>query len=501
MVFGGVENERIQLNEASLWSGCPKPSCNPKSLPSLPKVRELIAAKRFIEADALCHDLMGAFTESYMPMGDLRLAFGHGDLRADYLRRLDISEAVAGSSYRVGSVTYSREAFVSAPDGVMVLKLAASAGGRISFTARLDSRLRFETFLDKGQFALRGRCPEHVSPSYYDQDDPIIYKAEADSRAIRFEMRLGIVAEGGSTKVDADGIRVEGADACVLCLAAGGTYRGPAAMPDADLSAVSRSLVSRLSAAMSRPYGELRADHVADYRRYFDRVSLRLGGMDDAKAPAMPTDERIRTLGVKDPGLVELLFQYGRYLMISASRPGTMPMNLQGIWSDCTRPPWSSNYTININAEMNYWPAETCNLGELHLPLLEFLGDLAESGKLTAEKFFGCRGWAANHNTDAWAHSSPVGDFGWGETVWSVWPMGGIWLCAHLWEHWLFGRDASFLRDKAWPIMKGAARFALDWLVEVPAADSRPRLPPHPSISSAPPREGSAVPRAVPRWT
>ena len=173
-----------------------------------------------------------------------------------------------------------------------------------------------------------------------------------------------------------------------------------------------------------------------------------------------------KTLGSSDPGLVELLFQYGRYLMICGSRPGTLPLNLQGIWNDSVRPPWSSNYTLNINAEMNYWPAETCNLSELHSPLLDFIEDLALSGAKTAREYYGAEGWVAHHNSDIWRHSAPVGDFGEGDPIWAVWQMGGIWLCAHLWEHWLFSRDADFLRNKAWPLMKGAAEFALNWLVE-----------------------------------
>jgi alpha-L-fucosidase 2 len=465
MVFGGVEDERIQLNEDSLWSGFPRESFNPKARAALPGIRKLLAEKRWLEADALSHDLMGAFTESYLPMGDLRLHFVHGDIGLDYRRSLDIGRAAAEVGYRIGSVHYTREAFVSAPDQVLVLRLKADKPGHLSLDARLDSKLRHHALADDGDLVLRGLCPEHVVPSYWDSDDPVAYGDPQTSRAIRFEMRLAAIHSGGTVTVDAEGLHVRGADEAVFLLAAATTFRGPSSMPDADLSAVSPLVASTIRKAFAKGYSNLLEAHVADYRKYFDRVELDLGS---SPSPDLPTDRRIAERGAADPGLVVLLFQYGRYLMISASRPGTTPMNLQGIWNGDVRATWSSNYTININTEMNYWPAETCNLGDLHEPLLDFLGSLAESGRKTAESFFGCEGWAACHNTDLWAHSSPVGDYGGGETVWAIWPMGGLWLCSHLWEHWQFSRDSVFLKEKAWPIMREAARFALGWLVETP---------------------------------
>jgi alpha-L-fucosidase 2 len=463
MVFGGIEDERFQLNLDSLWSGFPRAYENPKARAALPEIRALLREKRWLEADAKSRDLMGAFTESYLPMGDLRIHSFHGDVGSGYRRFLDIGNATAGVRYRIGSAMYSREAFASAPDQALAIKLSAGQSGLIDFEARLDSRLPFETFADGDALVLRGVCPEHVVPSYWGSDQPIAYGPPETSRAIHFEIRLGVVSRGGSATLGAEGIRVRGADEAILFLAAGTTYQGPSRMPGKDFAAMGSMVAWRLGAAKAKGFERMRSDHVADYRSYFDRVDLDLGRAADSE---LTTEKRIAQRGASDAGLVSLLFQYGRYLMISASRPGTLPMNLQGIWNDEVRAPWSSNYTLNINAEMNYWPAETCALPELHGPFLDFIGQLSESGRATAESFFGCKGWTACHNSDAWAHTVPVGDFGKGDTVWAIWMMGGAWLCSHLWEHWLFTRDEGFLRGVAWPIMREAARFVLDWLVE-----------------------------------
>jgi len=465
MVFGGVERERVQLNEDTLWSGFPRFRERPGAPESLPKIRSALARRDYLEADRLSHDLMGAFTESYLPMADLELRLPYGDVCRDYRRSLDIGQAVASLAYRIGSVHYFRETFASAPDDVLVMRLGADSPGRVSFGATLDSRLSHEVSSEEAFISLRGLCPEHVVPSYWDGDEPIVYGDPGTSPAIRFEVRAAIALRGGSLSHDARGLRVVGADEATIFVAAATTFRGWNEMPSRNLEELSGKVDATIRAAMRKDYEALRSVHVADYRRYFDRVELDLG---PSPGPEMSTNERIEKLGAKDPALVALLFQYGRYLMISSSRPGTRPMNLQGIWNDEIRAPWSCNYTSNINFEMNYWPAETCNLGELHGPLIDFMGDLAKSGRRTAKSFFGCVGWSLCHNTDIWAHTTPVGDLGAGETSWAIWPMGGLWLCAHLWEHWLFSGDEVFLREKAWPIMRDAARFLLDWLVERP---------------------------------
>lgn len=465
MIFGGIDHETICLNEDTLWSGYPRPIDGSKAKKALSEIRRLLADKKYPEADLACHDLMGRYTESYLPIGNLEVSFHHGDVCGDYRRNLDISNAVARTGFRIGKVTHTRESFVSAPKGTLVLRMSADRPGMISFDATLDGKLRHETLVENRQFVLRGRSPSHIVPSYYDLDDPVRYEDGDACKTMRYEIRLAVLATGGETITDERGIHVSGADTALVFIVAGTTYLGHRSLPGTDILPVSKKLVERLSGAMKVPYGELVTAHVADYRKYFDRVELCLSG---SKDEAMPTDQRIAKYGVTDPGLSELLFQYGRYLMISGSRPGTQPLNLQGIWSDKVRPQWSSNYTLNINAEMNYWPAETCNLGDLHMPFLEYMKSLSESGKITAAEYFGCRGWSSAHNSDIWVHTTPVGDFGMGDTVWAVWMMSAPWLCAHLWEHWLFSSDEAYLREHAWPIMKEAAAFILDWLVETP---------------------------------
>ncbi|MFO7168026.1 MAG: glycoside hydrolase family 95 protein [Chloroflexota bacterium] len=463
MIFGGVETERLQLNEDTLWSGGPKEWDNPRAREVLPEVRRLLAEERYLEASELCRQMMGPYTQSYLPLGDLHIHFEHGAIARPYHRSLDLSTGLARVEYQIGDVRYTRELFASHPHQAIVLRLEASAPGALSFHARLSSPLRYHTAPDGQQLVLRGVAPEHVDPSYYQRSNPIIYGDPETTEAMRFEVRLGVSHDGGTLRVDQDGLHLLGATSATLCLSAATSFNGPDRSPGRqgkDLAGAKRDL----ERALGEAYEALREAHVADHRALFDRVELHLG---PSAAPAdLPTDRRIVEYGARDPGLVELLFQYGRYLLIASSRPGTQPANLQGIWNKETRPPWSSNYTLNINTEMNYWPAETCNLAECHRPLLDLIGHLARNGRRTAATNYGARGWTVHHNTDIWCQTAPVGDYGHGMPIWVMWPMGGAWLSQHLWEHFAFGRDLAFLRETAYPIMKEAALFCLDWLIE-----------------------------------
>ncbi|MBB6692278.1 glycoside hydrolase family 95 protein [Cohnella xylanilytica] len=474
MVYGGIETERLQLNEDTLWSGGPKDGNNPRAREVLPEVRRLLAEEKYVEANELCKEMMGPYTQSYLPLGHLTLSFEHGDHAYPlYRRELDLREAVSRVEYDIGGVRFVRETFASYPDQVIAMRLTASRPGALSFAAKLDSPLRSRTSVADGQLVLRGRAPGHVDPNYHTMPHPVDY----DRDGMRFAARLAAVCEDGSVEVDAGGLYVSGATAITLLFSAATSFNGFDRSPASDGADEEALAAERLRAAFAKPYEELRAAHVEDYRRLFDRVELDLGG---SIAPDdMPTDKRIEEFGARDPGLVELLFHYGRYLMIASSRPGTQPANLQGIWNAETRPPWSSNWTLNINAEMNYWPAETCNLAECHEPLLSFIGNLAANGAGTAATNYGTRGWTAHHNSDIWGHSAPVGAFGEGDPSWAYWPMGGVWLSQHLWEHYAFGRDAGWLRDHAYPVMKEAALFCLDWLYE----DTDGRLVTGPSTS------------------
>lgn len=477
MIFGGVEKERLQLNEDTLWSGFPRDWNNPGAKEHLPEVRRLVAEGRNQEADLLVKKMMGMYTQSYMPLGDLELSFEHGDLCSEYRRELMLEEAVSRLTYKVVDTVYTRELFASYPGQVIALRLTASKPGMLGFHARLTSPLRYETVGEEGRLVMRGIAPEQVWPSYYGKDNPIVYGEFGDTDAMSFEARLAVAGTDGRVTMSASGIRVTGATEAVLYFSAATSFNGYDCVPGREGKDAGALAEGYLAEALVQDYPMLRAAHIADYKSLFDRVTLKLGA---TEAPAgIDTDRRIAEYGAADPGLVELLYHFGRYLLISSSRPGTQAANLQGIWNQETRPPWSSNWTLNINAEMNYWPAETSNLPECHTPLLDFIQNIAKTGKVTAETNYGTRGWTAHHNSDIWALSSPVGDYGHGDASWAYWPMGGVWLAQHLWEHYAFGRDDRFLREKAYPVMRDAALFCLDWLID----DRNGRLITSPSTS------------------
>ncbi|WP_211746955.1 glycoside hydrolase family 95 protein [Paenibacillus sp. Marseille-Q4541] len=464
MVFGRVEQERLQLNEDTLWSGPPTDWNNPCAKEVLPKVRQLIQEEKYTEADQLTKEMLGSYTQSYLPFGDLQITFDHGDITSEYNRRLDLTEGITKTTYRIGDTTYTREIFVSHPDQAIVIHLEASVPGRLSFHASLSSLLRHETRSEENQAIIKGYAPEVVNPSYYPTDDPIRYGKPGETDAMRFEGRLAIRYKGGNARSSATGIRMEGADQATLYFSAATSFNGYDRSPGKEGKDESAHARNDLEKALQYDYEVLRQRHVEDYQELYDRVALNLGPA--LESVDLPTDERIVKYGGHDPYLVQLLFQYGRYLLISSSRPGTQPANLQGIWNHETRAPWSSNYTLNINAEMNYWPAETANLSECHEPLIDLITRLSINGKKTAEVNYGARGWTAHHNSDLWGQTAPVGAFGHGDPIWALWQMGGVWLCQHLYEHYVFTQDMDFLKNKAYPIMKEAALFCLDWLIQ-----------------------------------
>ncbi|MFB9277569.1 glycosyl hydrolase family 95 catalytic domain-containing protein [Cohnella cellulosilytica] len=463
MIHGHVESELLQLNEDSLWSGGRKEWEAPGAKASLQAVRELLASGKYAEASLRCKELMGPYNEAYMPLGDLRLHFEHGNLASEYERSLDLRDGISRVGYTIGGVRHTREIFASYPDKAIVVRLEASEPGRLTFHARLGSPLRHRTLSEAGSLILRGSAPEYCAPNHQNPDEPIRYGEYDTTTAIRFEGRLGARCEGGAASVDHDGLHVRGATAATLVFCAATSFNGFDRSPLTEGRDPAALSAGHLADALERDYAELHRSHVDDYRALFDRVELRLG---EPLAPAgMPTGKRIEAYGGGDLGLVELLFQYGRYLTIASSRPGSLASNLQGIWNKDTRPTWSSNYTININTQMNYWPALTGNLASCHEPMLAFVADMAASGRKTAATY-GMRGWMAHHCTDVWCITSPSGGYGNGEAHWASWTMAGPWLSRHLWEHYEFLDDLRFLRERAYPIMKEAAVFCLDWLYE-----------------------------------
>ena len=468
MVFGGIATEHLQLNESTLWSGAPKDWNNPAAKEVFPQVRAAIFAGDYVKATELSKKMQGPYTQSYQPLGDLRLTFPHEASRVTgYSRMLDLDRAVATVRYRLGDATFTREVFSSFPDQVIVVRLTCDQPGRIDFAASADSPLRYSAQTDgKDTLILRGRAPAHVDPSYLHSPNPIVYDDGKDPEGMTFELRVRVLADGGSVVAGGSNLSVAKANSVTLLLSAGTSYNGFDKSPGRAGRDPSAEVLRRLETAQKISATELLVRHVVDHQAIFNRVALDLGTAQESSV--LTTDERLVRFakGESDPGLSTLLYQYGRYLLIASSRPGGVPANLQGIWNDSMRPPWSSNYTLNINTEMNYWPAEVANLAECHEPLLAFIENLSVNGTKTAAVNYGARGWVAHHNSDIWAQTSPVGNFGGGDPKWSNWQMSAGWLSQHLWEHYAFGQDEAFLRNRAWPVMKGAAEFCLDWLVD-----------------------------------
>jgi len=422
---------------------------NPDAKGALPEVRRLLSERRYTEAAQLVKSQVLSKPLTQMPyetVGDLSLTFPEVDSVENYRRDLDVTTATTHVSYISGGTTFSREVFASAPDQVIVVRLTASRPGLISFEARLQSpqHATVEATRD-GDLVLRGVNGDGAG-------------ATADGRpmtgALRFEARVRVRPEGGTRLARGDVLIVRDADAVTLLIAAATSYRtyedvsaDPAARVTAALEPASRKTVDTLRAA-----------HVRDYQQLFDRVTLDLGS-----SKRVPTDERVRAFADgNDPGLAALYFQYGRYLLIASSRPGSQPANLQGLWNESMSPPWGSKYTININTEMNYWPALSTNLAETMDPLTAMVSDLSVTGARTASQMCGAGGWVAHHNTDLWRATGPIDGPQWG-----MWPTGGAWLTLPLWDRYEYSGDRSYLQ-RIYPLIKGAAQFFVDTLVEEP---------------------------------
>ena len=450
MVFGGIEDERLQFNEDTLWTGKPHDYSHPGAAEYLPVVRKLLFEGKQREAEALAMKQMMSVPlrqHAYQPFGDLNLHFPNLQEPSDYRRELDLDTAVARVTYTVDGVKFTREVFSSAVDQVIVVRITADKDGSVNFTANMSSPQPDTSTVTVGktQMALRGQIRADRHPS------------GMEGSCLKFEARLLVSTDGGKVKSTNEGLEVNGANETTLLLAAATSFINFQDV-SADPAARCEKVIKRVS---GKSYDTLRKAHVADHRRLFRRVSLDLGITDAANRP---TDERIRTFGKSnDPQLAALYFQFGRYLLICSSRPGSQPANLQGIWNDKIKPPWESKWTTNINTEMNYWPAEVCNISECHEPLFDMLDDLVISGRKTAKVHYGCRGWVFHHNTDLWRGTAPINNSNHG-----IWVTGGAWLTRHLWERYLFTGDRKFLAERAYPVMKEAAMFFVDFLIEDP---------------------------------
>ncbi len=463
-VFGGVAADKIYLNDATLWSGEPvDANMNPEAYTYIPVIREALKNEDYPLADSLNRNVQGTFSQSYAPLGTMFINFKHDGTAQNYYRELNIEEAISTVSYEVNDVKFSREYFISHPDQIMVIKLSSSKKGELNFSIKFESLLKHSLSTRDNTLNVSGYTPTRAEPNY--RGNMINSVVFDENRGTRFSSLVKIKNQDGTvTETDSSLVLEKGTEALVIVSIAT-SFNGFDKDPSTEGVNNQDIALNQLNRAFSKSFQELRSSHLDDYRSYFKRVSLNLGR---TEAPDLPTDERLRRYaeGKEDKNLEILYFQFGRYLLISSSRTQGVPANLQGIWNPYIRPPWSSNYTVNINVEENYWLAENTNLSEMHQPLLGFIGNIAETGKITAKTFYGVGGWAACHNSDIWAMSNPVGDFGQGDPVWANWNMGGTWLSTHLWEHYAFTRDIEFLESYGYPLMKGAAQFCLEWLVE-----------------------------------
>jgi alpha-L-fucosidase 2 len=444
MIFGGPNQERLQLNEGTLWAGGPYDPVNPEAKEALPQVRQLINEGRYREAAALISAKVMAKPLGQMPYqtaGDLLLTLPGATNIENYRRDLNLETAMATVSYTTDGVRYTREVFASAPDNVIVLRLKADKPGRISFAAGMKTPMKVTVEADGNDtLVMRGKGGD----------------SGGIKGQLKYEARVRAIAKGGKTSVEAERISLANADEVTLLITAATSYR-----KFDDVSGDPESIAKKqLAAAAKKSFAKLRAAQLADYQVLFRRVALDLGQSESMK---LPTDVRIqRFADGNDPQLAALYYQFGRYLLISSSRPGGQPANLQGIWNESMNPPWQSKYTININTEMNYWPAESGNLAECVEPLIAMVNDLTVTGARTARDMYGARGWVVHHNTDLWRASAPIDGPNWG-----MWPSGGAWLCLHLWDRYEFSGDKADLK-RIYPALKGAAEFFLDALQEEP---------------------------------
>ncbi len=472
MVFGKVGEELIQLNENTLWSGGPvKTNINPDAPKYLPQIREALNNEDYEKAIALTKKMQGLYTDSYMPLGDLLITQQFRDTAASsYYRDLDISNAIATTKFTIDGTSFTREVFASAPDQVIIMRIRSSKPAQLNLHIVSNSLMHSKNIpLSDDEFVMKGKAPTHIDPSYYNKNkEPVIYEDTSGCNGMRYELIVKAMHKDGSVNTDTTGMDIRNASEVVLFLSAATSFNGFDKCPDKEGRNEESIAKTYLQKAIVKSYSSLLNSHIADYQKYFKRVSFSLKDSSVAANASLPSDQRLiaYTKGAYDPAIETFYFQYGRYLLISSSRPGGIPANLQGLWNKELRAPWSSNFTININTQMNYWPAEVTNLSEMHAPLFQLIRELSVTGKTTAKQFYGMKGWVAHHNSDIWAVSNPVGDKGGGDPRWANWAQGGNWLCQHLWEHYQFTKDKQFLQQTAYPLMKGAATFCLDWLVE-----------------------------------
>lgn len=463
MIFGGITDELIQLNEATLWTGGPaNPNPNPDAYKYLPLVRSALFNDSIPQAIKYLKKMQGPDTEKYQPLGDLKIKQDISGVAQDYHRSLDISTATAKTSFTSDGVVYQREMFSSFPNQVMVLKLSSSKKGMLNFSVANAHPLQHQSFVNKQkELVLAGKARANSDERY--EPEFMKFSDAKKCDGMRFEWRVKVLSNDGTLTADSL-LHFKNATEVVLLVAAETSFNGFDKCPDSEGKDEKALVSDDLAKASKFSYQALLASHIKDFQHYFNRLDLSLA---NEKHFDLPTDARLAAYkkGNEDAELERLYFQFGRYLLISCSRPGGQAANLQGIWNQLTSPPWRSNYTTNINLQMNYWLAEQTNLSEMAKPLIQQIENLAVNGKNTAANYYHMNGWAVHHNSDIWAQTNPVGA-GEGDPKWANWSLGSPWLSQHLYEHYRFTKDTAYLRKKAYPIMKAAADFCVNWLVE-----------------------------------
>ncbi len=475
-VFGGIANEKIHLNDATLWSGEPvNDSIYADYYKNLPAVREALDNENYRAADSLAKKLQGRYSQAYMALGTLYLNLHHDTTATDYYRDLNLDSAISTVHYTVNGVQYQREYWVSNPDKVIIIKLKASKKGALNFDLGFKSVMRYGFDKHNNGIKAVGYAPYQQDASVGGIPRGIFFDP---NRGIHFGSNIAVNSTDGKQTVDDSTIQIKDATEAIIYVSIATSFNGFDKDPVKQGKPYKPIAESILQKAMAKNYTAIKKAHIADYRKFFTRVELNLGWNNTPKP--QPTDARLQmyATGTEDKALEALYFNFGRYLLISSSRTPSIPANLQGIWSYYVRPPWQCNYTTNINAQENYWPSETTNLSELHLSLLGQIENISKTGASNARNFYNCGGWNCGHNSDVWAMSNPVGDRK-GRTNWSNFTMGGAWLSTHIWEHFSFSQDSDYLRKKGYPIMKGAAKFCLDFLVK----DKKGNLVTSPSTS------------------
>ena len=464
MIFGRTGEELIQLNEQTLWTGGPANlNPNPNAFQYLQPARDAILKDSINDAVKLLKKMQGPNTQMYQPLGDIIIKQKFTGEPTNYYRDLNISNAIATTKFTANGVEYTREIFSSAPDKILIIRLRSSKPNALNFTVDVNHELKYQKLVAANkELVLKGKA--RIDNDERRNQKPLIYEDAAKCFGMRFQFRVKAINKDGLVTDTDSSLIISNSSEVILYVSAATSFNGYDKCPDSDGKNEEKIASVFLQYAIKKNYSQLLSAHIKDYQKYFNRLNI---SFPDTSTVTLPVNERLEAYrkGASDPALEQLYFQFGRYLLISSSRPGGLPANLQGIWNKEIRPSWRSNYTTNINLQMNYWLAEPCNLSDLTQPLIAHIQRMAKNGTATATNYYHMRGWAVHHNSDAWAQTNPVGE-GSGSPSWANWAMGSPWLSQHLFEHYRFTGNKKYLQYTAYPLMKSAALFCMDWLVE-----------------------------------